>query len=441
MKVEVSIGEVIDKLSILEIKYQKILDESKRIEIQKEINELQECQLYKNKYTFLYRLLVYVNTKICEITDIVKQIKIYDSEFANLSNSIFEYNQKRFRIKNWFNLLTSSEIKEQKSYGLTKCVIKINNEESIYDKIAEINYLLLEYDIVIFDTPYIEIIKQLFIVPTYVFIIDYELKIMDIDIHLNIESFHFIQEENNVFEFIPITYISGGAFGDFIHQLSVINEMFYKTGQKGYLYIANGFGGDTFRNGIEYTYNDTYSVLIKQRYIIEYKIYNGETYDINLNEWRNSPSLYNKNWYYIFKETYNVEWGKHKWIIVDNDSFYTDHIFINTTNYRWADNLNFHKLYTLYNSDKIIYIGSDPEQYEFFKNATQIYNIPYIQITSFQEWCILISSCRLIVGSLSAPIAIAHATNTNRICNINTHIDSVMLYGLNKIWDTIQYNI
>ena len=50
-------------------------------------------------------------------------------------------------------------------------------------------------------------------------------------------------------------------------------------------------------------------------------------------------------------------------------------------------------------------------------------------------------SCHLIVGSLSAPIAIAHACNKNRVCNINNDLDSVMVYGLTEIWNTIRFKI
>ena len=444
MKVEVSIGEVIDKLSILEIKYQKITDENKRIEIQKEINALQECQEYKDKYAFFYKLLVYVNTQIWEITENVKQINIDNTHFAKLSNLIFEYNQKRFRIKNWFNLVTSSDIKEQKSYGLTECVIQIDCEETIYDKIAEINYLLLEYDLIIFDTSFTETIKQLFTIPTYVFMTE---KLNTTILNIKLCDFSIIQEENkDIFDFIPIKYISGGAFGDFIHQLSVINEIFYKTGQKGILYIADGFAdgiyGYPFRNGIEYTYNDTYPVIIKQRYIFEYKIYAGQTYNINLNVWRNNPSLYKKSWYHIFKETYNIEWGKHIWLTIKSQPLYNECVLINTVNYRWANNLDFKKLQSLYDNDKIVYISSDIFQYEFFKNETQIKNIKYIKIESFEQLCMLISSCYLIVGSLSAPIAIAHAFNKYRIVNMDYSLmDSIMMYGLTEIWDTIHFEI
>ena len=95
---------------------------------------------------------MYINEKIWDMTDIVKSISIDNPKFAQLSNDIFEYNQKRFRIKNCFNLSATSEIREQKSYASTHCKIIIENETNLYTKIPEINYLLLEYDSASFET-------------------------------------------------------------------------------------------------------------------------------------------------------------------------------------------------------------------------------------------------------------------------------------------------
>ena len=50
MKFEVSIGEAINKLSILELKMQTCCDENKKIEFQKEINALHECHKHKEEY-------------------------------------------------------------------------------------------------------------------------------------------------------------------------------------------------------------------------------------------------------------------------------------------------------------------------------------------------------------------------------------------------------
>lgn len=150
MKVEVSLGEAIDKLNILELKMKKISNENKKIEVQKEIDELYDCQQYKLKYEFFYNLLTFVNEVIWDTTDIIKKMEVTNYLFSELSNKIFEFNQKRFRIKTWFNILESSNIKEQKSYDLLKIYITASSINEINEKIAEINYLLLEYDNVFF---------------------------------------------------------------------------------------------------------------------------------------------------------------------------------------------------------------------------------------------------------------------------------------------------
>lgn len=172
MKVEVSVGEAIDKFSILELKMKKIGDENKKVEIKKEIEKLSECILYKNEYSFLYNLLTYVNESIWDMTNEIKNKTIEDPQFAFISNQIFEFNQKRFRIKNWFNLLIDSLLKEQKSYSSTYCKIVIENEETIYNKIAEIHFLSLEYDYIYFETPYLDVIQRIFTIPTFLYEVD-----------------------------------------------------------------------------------------------------------------------------------------------------------------------------------------------------------------------------------------------------------------------------
>ena len=105
MKIEVSIGEAIDKLSILELKLSRINNEEQQVEIQKEINILEECKNYKNLSDgYYYKLLIYFNEKIWEMTDIIKNMEITNPKFSEISNQIFVFNQKRFRIKNVFNI-------------------------------------------------------------------------------------------------------------------------------------------------------------------------------------------------------------------------------------------------------------------------------------------------------------------------------------------------
>jgi hypothetical protein len=100
------------------------------------------------------------------MTDKVKSISVNDSEFASISNEIFEFNQKRFRIKNWFNLLTCSNIKEQKSYSLCDCKIMINDIIIFHSKRIELYFILLEYDAVTIVSNFNNDIMQLINIPT-----------------------------------------------------------------------------------------------------------------------------------------------------------------------------------------------------------------------------------------------------------------------------------
>lgn len=487
MQVGVSIGEVIDKLSILELKYRKIPDENKKTEIQKEIAALTECITYKKQYAFYYNMLMYVNEKIWDMTDTIKSFKYTDNpgRFASISNQIFEFNQKRFRIKNWFNLLVKSDLKEQKSYAASCCNICIEDESTLYRKIREINYLLLEYDNVVFtvSNKILEQIKAIYSAPNNTPTIIYD---SDITASVTIQLRNFSipeTETKRVFDFIPIAYVAGGMFGDFIHMLSVINENFCKTGRKGVLYITNGCSdtnnyiyGDIFRNGAEKTYNDTYPVIINQQYIYDYFLYIDNKPDINLhntsdgitclcgkscmvsrinesmhkatgkdpcifsgsltvnlNHWRSNPKLFDENWYHTFKQTYGVEWGTHQWLQLPAIEKWKNKVLVNTVSYRWPDTINFQQLYEQYDED-LVFISADEGQYHHFTKTTSL-NIPFVKITAFYELCEAIQSCKLFVGSLSAPMAIAYATytpclishsNLNECSNLNLGLDEFL---------------
>ena len=436
MKLEVSLGEAIDKYSILELKLKKINDTNKQVEIKKELDALTECVIYKDSHLFYYNLLFYINERIWDMTNEIKSKTTEDSQFSIISNKIFEYNQKRFRIKNWFNLLCDSSLKEQKSYASTGCKLIIQNEETIYNKIAEIHYIALNYDNILIETPYIETFKRIFNIPTFT----YETVESNNDIVL--ESYEITEPINKeYFELPPINYLGGGMFGDFIQSLSVINETFYKTGKKGNIYISNK--GDVFRYGLENTYNDTYDMLMKQKYINNYLIYNNHHINIDLTTWRDD--LFNVldnnaicNWNHIYNKKYNVDWGSHKWLETPINDKFKDTIFINTTSYRWGS-INFNLLYSKYGNN-IIFIGSDIDQYNDFINKTKV-NIPFYLCNTFTELCISINSCKLFVGGLSGPLTLAHACHKDRIIALpDSPYDSKLNSNFSNIWKNVYYN-
>lgn len=123
IRVDISCGELVDKLSILEIKKQKISEEQKLFEINKEfkiLNEIYESLKKENKnLETYYTQLLEVNSRLWEIEDKIRILESksnFHKEFIELARSVYINNDKRFEIKNNINVLFNSEIKEQKSY-------------------------------------------------------------------------------------------------------------------------------------------------------------------------------------------------------------------------------------------------------------------------------------------------------------------------------------
>ena len=121
--VEVSVGELLDKISILEIKKEKIKDNSKLKFIDDEYNVLKE-QLKNNvkndeKLNKLFLSLKEINSKLWVIEDdkrMCEKNSDFSDKFVELSRNIHFLNDKRAKIKIEINQLTGSKIREVKEY-------------------------------------------------------------------------------------------------------------------------------------------------------------------------------------------------------------------------------------------------------------------------------------------------------------------------------------
>jgi hypothetical protein len=124
----VSLGEALDKLSILSLKLEKIKDT--RIEdVKKEYNILfNYLKDYINIYTFLYDELKKINLEIWNYMDLLRDGNLNDDEYFFFNKKTIIQNDVRFRIKNKINLISNSEIKEQKAYNITKKTINLTND-------------------------------------------------------------------------------------------------------------------------------------------------------------------------------------------------------------------------------------------------------------------------------------------------------------------------
>ena len=121
MEIEVSVGEIVDKLSILQIKKENITDEVKLENVTKEFLYLYEIVFAKLNVSHedQYSKLLDINRQLWNIEDRIRdkeRSKEFDSEFIELARSVYFTNDKRAEMKKEINLKYSSGFVEEKSY-------------------------------------------------------------------------------------------------------------------------------------------------------------------------------------------------------------------------------------------------------------------------------------------------------------------------------------
>ena len=121
---EISAGELLDKISILEIKIDKIKDKDNQIEINKEYKILKETKDLNIKTTTkiesLFSELKKTNLNLWYIEDkirICEKNKDFGKNFIDLARNVYLNNDKRAKIKSEINKLLDSNIKEIKQYA------------------------------------------------------------------------------------------------------------------------------------------------------------------------------------------------------------------------------------------------------------------------------------------------------------------------------------
>ena len=123
LQVPVSVGEVLDKITILQIKLAHISDANKRVNIQNELDALLPLVAGDVFTTVemqgLMAELKSVNAALWDIEDDIREkeaAKSFDAEFIKLARAVYVTNDKRAEIKKQINLATGSALIEEKSY-------------------------------------------------------------------------------------------------------------------------------------------------------------------------------------------------------------------------------------------------------------------------------------------------------------------------------------
>ena len=120
---EISAGELIDKITILEIKKEKISNKEKLVEVNKELISLNETLKKsinnESKISSFKNDLKNINLKLWDIEDgkrSAEKNNKFDEKFIELARSVYKFNDERAKIKLAINNALGSNIKEVKSY-------------------------------------------------------------------------------------------------------------------------------------------------------------------------------------------------------------------------------------------------------------------------------------------------------------------------------------
>ncbi len=120
MKIEVSNGEIIDKLTIIQIKLERIKDPAKLKNLTKEFDELiKVASSIIGTSDPLYKALYEVNCELWDIEDHIRdleRINEFGKDFISTARSVYFKNDKRSEIKKEINIRTASGLIEEKSY-------------------------------------------------------------------------------------------------------------------------------------------------------------------------------------------------------------------------------------------------------------------------------------------------------------------------------------
>ena len=143
----VSLGEAMDKLTILEIKMEKISD-SRRTDCEKEYQLLADkIDPYRKQFAYYYRILKEINLSLWETQDHFHGRNVSPEEGAAMCRLILNENDRRFRVKAKINVASGSPLREQKGYGEKLAFLNAPRERDVMTWLnGAIRFLATAYD-------------------------------------------------------------------------------------------------------------------------------------------------------------------------------------------------------------------------------------------------------------------------------------------------------
>lgn len=234
-----------------------------------------------------------------------------------------------------------------------------------------------------------------------------------------------------------INFISGGRTGDLIHNLIVVKSFCKKFKSKANLYITNNLnlGGDTFHFDLNKTYDDLKPLIEYQTYINSFNILdesNPPQQFVNLNMWRHSGLIYTTNWINLLSKVYSIDTINTNWIEYKKDDSYKDKILIHRSSQRRNESFPWD---SITKNNKCYFITTEKNEYETFPYKDRV---ELLFFDSFSDFVTSINSCKLFIGNMSTPLALAHSLGVTRLAELYK-IDEIHYIGEEKYLKNYYY--
>ena len=212
----------------------------------------------------------------------------------------------------------------------------------------------------------------------------------------------------------------GPKLGDFLHCLLIPKMIWELTKQKSNIFICEAYKfPETFTTGIKKTYEELLPLMIEQEFVNKFEIFNDQNIDMYLSDYRLSNKLYNDSWTNIILNSFMPDKDPIKNLKILNlkkDKKFEDKILISRKAHRCiADRNVFYSKFIHKFKENVFYIRTKDEMSEnqFAKN-----HVENIVCENFYEFATAINSCKLFIGNLSSPLALATCLNKDRICEL-----------------------
>ena len=243
-------------------------------------------------------------------------------------------------------------------------------------------------------------------------------------------------------------YFSGGRLGDFIHQLWVVRKFVERSGKPATIYITNDPRVESFSGNFERTVAELKELLEGQSYIRELRVASEENeseleqipFMVHLSAWRNGFGIMGQrtNWITFLSKTYELD----NHLMTDDGrmrgtSAWIDWPVEEDLRARWKDTVFIHRSKMRHNPifpwRKIIgelrglglevcFISSDPKEYDAFEKKEHAglgCGVPFQHAPTLKEMARLLRACRLFIGNMSSPLALAVAIGAPVIVEYN----------------------